>query len=513
MAKTNHLKVLTVLVVAMLAAGVLVFSEPAEATFPGTNGKIVFQSGTDVYSVNPDGIGETNLTNTRFTGDFNPSYSSGGGKIAFDSDEGGTQEIWAMNPDGTGRTKLTTSPPGVWDQGKYQPTWSSDDKIAFATHKDGRNPDGSFNVEVYKMNADGSGQTNLTQNTARDEEPAFSPDGSKIAFVSDRAGEGDIYVMNADGGGQKSLTGDIGGTVRQPSWSPDGTQIVYTNNNVVYVMNDDGTGKKRMTDGTEPTFSPDCTKIAFSKYTFFEDGEDFAIEEDIYTVDLDSGEQSRVTNTPGSREVGLDWGSAEGAGSVQCASLETPDATAPTTAATPAPTPNAAGWNNSDVTVALSATDNEGGQGVKEITYSLNGGTPTTVQGDTAQVSVTTEGETTITYHATDNAGNAEKPEKTVEVKLDETAPSGSVLINDDARNTSKPTVELTLSATDNQGGSGMGSMRFSNDGTNWSGWEPYATTKSWTLASGKGTRTVYAEFKDQADNTVVVSDAIRKVR
>lgn len=186
------------------------------------------------------------------------------------------------------------------------------------------------------------------------------------------------------------------------------------------------------------------------------------------------------------------------------------DATAPTTTATPSPAPNAAGWNNSDVTVTLSATDDEGGTGVKEITYSLKEGTPTTVQGDTAQVSVTTEGETKITYFAKDDAGNTEA-EKTLVVKLDKTAPSGTVLINGDARNTSKSTVKLTLSATDSEGGSGVESMRFSNDGTNWSEWEPYATTKSWTLARGKGTRTVYADFRDGAGNSVVDKDTIRR--
>jgi hypothetical protein len=105
-----------------------------------------------------------------------------------------------------------------------------------------------------------------------------------------------------------------------------------------------------------------------------------------------------------------------------------PDTTAPSTTATPSPAPNAAGWNSSDVLVTLNAAD-EGGASVKEITYSAtNGGqqiASDTVQGDSTSVPVTVEGETTITYHATDSAGNAES-EKTLIVKLDKSAPSVS---------------------------------------------------------------------------------------
>jgi len=79
----------------------------------------------------------------------------------------------------------------------------------------------------------------------------------------------------------------------------------------------------------------------------------------------------------------------------------------PTTTHTLSPAPNANGWNNSDVSVTLNATDN-GGSGVKEISYSVNGGESVTVQQSSVQIPVTDEGETAISYHATDNAGNAE---------------------------------------------------------------------------------------------------------
>ena len=74
-----------------------------------------------------------------------------------------------------------------------------DRRITFISDRDG-------NAEIYVMNADGSGQTNLTDNAGEDWVPAWSPDGGRIAFQSDRDGNAEIYVMNADGSGQTNLT-------------------------------------------------------------------------------------------------------------------------------------------------------------------------------------------------------------------------------------------------------------------------------------------------------------------
>ena len=102
--------------------------------------------------------------------------------------------------------------------------------------------------------------------------------------------------------------------------------------------------------------------------------------------------------------------------------VDKPDTTAPTTTHALSPPPNAAGWNKGDTTLTLSATDDD--SGVKEIAYSVNGGEPITVQQSSVQIPVTDEGETTISYHATDNAGNKESPAKTITVKLDKSAPT-----------------------------------------------------------------------------------------
>jgi TolB protein len=116
--------------------------------------------------------------------------------------------------DGSGVTKLTDNPAS-----DSEPAWSPDgQKLAFTSDRDGDN-------EVYVMNAaDGSGVTKLTDNPAFDSEPAWSPDGQKLAFTSDRdgldLGDFDVYVMNADGSGPVDrLTTSASGS-RNPDWQP-----------------------------------------------------------------------------------------------------------------------------------------------------------------------------------------------------------------------------------------------------------------------------------------------------
>jgi hypothetical protein len=105
------------------------------------------------------------------------------------------------------------------------------------------------------------------------------------------------------------------------------------------------------------------------------------------------------------------------------------DRTAPSTTASANPAPNAAGWNNSSVTVTLNAADNEGGSGVQSITYRINGDAPSTVSGATASFTLSLEGLNTITFNATDNAGNAEAS-KTAVVRIDQTPPSGTLSLS-----------------------------------------------------------------------------------
>ncbi|MBI2650263.1 PD40 domain-containing protein, partial [Candidatus Woesearchaeota archaeon] len=116
-------------------------------------------------------------------------------------------------------------------------------KIAFVTNRDG-------NDEIYIMNSDGTGATRLTDNPASDNDPNWSPDGTKIGFRSERGGGSGIYVMNADGSNVNRLS-PVPGFDSQPTWSPDGTKIAFSSTRdgqpEIYVMNADGTNAKRLT--------------------------------------------------------------------------------------------------------------------------------------------------------------------------------------------------------------------------------------------------------------------------
>ena len=101
------------------------------------------------------------------------------------------------------------------------PSWSPDGRrIAFASSRDG-------DSEIYVMNADGTGELNLTNNVSLDKNPSWSPNGGKIAFASDRDGDLEIYLMNVDGTEQENLTRSPGAEDDLPTWSPNSEGIAY----------------------------------------------------------------------------------------------------------------------------------------------------------------------------------------------------------------------------------------------------------------------------------------------
>jgi TolB protein len=226
-------------------------ARPAEATFPGGNGQIAFESDRDgdfeIYVMNADGTGQTNVTLHPTSDDVDPAWAPDGSSIAFSSLRDGNQEVYIMGADGSAQTRLTDDPAADGN-----PAWSPDGKkIAFESFRDG-------NSEIYVMNADGSGATNLTQNGAADFDAAWSPDGSKIAFASTRDGNREIY---ADGSGQTNLTQNAVFDF-EPEWSPDGSKIAFRRGFFsdpdpdLYVMNADGSLPTLLTDNLDFDVDP-----------------------------------------------------------------------------------------------------------------------------------------------------------------------------------------------------------------------------------------------------------------
>jgi TolB protein len=111
---------------------------------------------------------------------------------------------------------------------------------------------------IYTINPDGSGATNLTPSGDISFHPAWSPDGTKIAFECAIGATHHICTMNADGSDQRDL--GVGG---EPSWSPDGTRIAFSG---VKVMNSDGSDVRTIASGGAPEWSPDGTKILFTQF-------------------------------------------------------------------------------------------------------------------------------------------------------------------------------------------------------------------------------------------------------
>ena len=226
------------------------------------------------------------------------------GQIAFDRQlTGGNSEIFVMHADGSGQTNLTNDP--AFD---YFPAGSPDGRrIAFTRCPQ---PPAPVNCEIFVMNPDGSGQTNLTNNPATDVRPAWSPDGTKIAFGTlGRGGDWEVFAMNADGSGQTNLTNTPTASEVDPDWSPDGTKIAFTrfgNGAEVFVMNADGSGQTNLTNNpsafnSQPVWSPDGTRIAFTSNALVG-----SPNREIFVMNADGSGQTNLTNDP-STDAGPDW--------------------------------------------------------------------------------------------------------------------------------------------------------------------------------------------------------------
>jgi TolB protein len=226
------------------------------------------ESGGRVRVMNADGSNKQWLTAGPGT---LPSWSPDGTRIAF-TREGRGSDIYVMDASGSNQQRLTHTDVEGTDTSVFDAEWSPDGtQIACVVEF---NPDGQFFGETTLHVLDisdilqGVGSPRLQPLPRADslfnDWPAWSPEGSQIAFSAVSAGDGghrDIYVINADGTNLQQLTQTKDVDELGPAWSPDGTRIVFqanpNGNWDIYVMNTDGTDQRPLTTDTESDVDPD----------------------------------------------------------------------------------------------------------------------------------------------------------------------------------------------------------------------------------------------------------------
>jgi Tol biopolymer transport system component len=310
-------------VVAGILALVTLLGPPAQqasAAFPGKNGRIFFNSNqhgnAEIYSINPDGSGETRLTNNPAS-DTEPAVSPNGDRIAFSSDRDDgdglrDRDIYVMNAaDGREVDQITSGPAD-----EEHPAFTPDGEgIVYVSDA------GFGDFDIYLRAGAGDFRL-LTQeifdpmdpHQPDDEHPAPTPTANRIAFESNRAGNENVHIQPLYPSDGFRITNDPADD-EAPNWSPDGERIVFTSdrsndagltNESVFVMSAFGQNEHRLTNRDEPVtqdldpaFSPDGARIVF--WSNREGGTE------IYSMNAKGSDVTAVTDTPG-LDRNPDWG-------------------------------------------------------------------------------------------------------------------------------------------------------------------------------------------------------------
>lgn len=227
-------------------------------------------------------------------------FPGSNGLLTYDAaGSGGQVGVWTAGANGSGATEVASEPNAAVDDPAFSPDGR---RIAFVT--------GSGHIAV--MDANGQNVKDLTPGDAPggvvDGSPSWSPDGSKIAFTrvdySSAQPEFDVWVMSAsDGSGQTDLTPGMGVDSTEPAWSPAGTEIAFVRGNPEEIWTMDASGRNPTQvshtdfDASDPSWSPDAAKIVYS----FEHTDLFVINSD------GSGDATQLTNSSGVSEGASSW--------------------------------------------------------------------------------------------------------------------------------------------------------------------------------------------------------------
>jgi Tol biopolymer transport system component len=217
----------------------------------------------EIYVIRPDGTGERRLT-THAAHDDHAAWSPDGTKIAFVSSRDGNPELYVMNANGSGQRRVTASPGR-----EYYPTWSPDGtRIAFQSDRTGR-------ANIWAVDLDGSNLARLSTGELSSQRPSWSS-RDVIAFSSNSQGPFKLFLMTGDGEDVRRLDSSPSQAPEvEPAWSPDGSRLAFgtlrdppVGNTEIYVAEPDGT-YRRITDywgrDVSPSWSPDGTRIAFTR--------------------------------------------------------------------------------------------------------------------------------------------------------------------------------------------------------------------------------------------------------
>ena len=296
--------IMLVSVAGIALLGLVAVGGPVQAKVFGPNGQIVFATFDPAvddltpFTINPDGTHEFRLL-PDLAGEC-PRWSPDGSKISV---PGAT-----VNADGTGYTPLAPAPDPLLNLGCN--TWSPDGtRLAV----EGFNDDHPEVNGIYTVRASDGGDLMRVTNVP-DNPGDYSPDGTRIVFLGDpahgRRGSLAVFTVNTDGTGLRQITPGIANCCPGPSWSPDGTEILFGSaKGKLFVVHPDGTGLAQIPIDTGggfsfafgPGWSPDGKNMVFSLFLATKG------QVDIYTARADGTHLVQVTNTPDDEEF-ADWG-------------------------------------------------------------------------------------------------------------------------------------------------------------------------------------------------------------